>query len=131
MSSLHLSLKIVAVAATAVLALLGVIGNPNRPLVWVLAAVCALVVVLIELVRWRQDGIISNSLGKRYEEIVASVWRLIADLSDLTGRRFDLWVVDLYLPRTSFSFAPSWAYPQSQAVAVHSSNGCSSGFLES
>ena len=88
--------------ATVVLGLLGVIGNPNRPWVWAIAAVCAAVVVLIEFIRWRSEGTILNRLGRRYEDIVGSILRLIADLSDLTGRRFDLWVVDLYLPRRSF-----------------------------
>ena len=31
--------------------------------------------------------------------------RLIADLSDLTAREFDLWMVDLYVPHTSIAFS--------------------------
>ena len=91
-----------AVVATVTLAFLGVIGNPSQPLVWGIASVCAVVVVLLEVVRWRQERNISNRLGKKYEEIVGSVLRLIADLANLTAYEFGLWVIDLYVPRTSF-----------------------------
>ena len=91
-----------AVVATVTLAFLGVIGSPDQELVWVIASVCAVVVVLVEVVRRRQEKKMSNRLGKRYEEIVGSVLHLIADLADLTAHEFGLWVIDLYVPRTSF-----------------------------
>ncbi len=91
--------KPVVVAATAVLALLGVIGNRDKLWVWVVAAVCALVIVLFEVAAWRQD----NQLQQNYEILLSRVLGLIADLSDLTAREFDLWVVDLYLPRKNLS----------------------------
>ena len=98
MRSLDLSWsEIVAVAATAVLAFLGVIGNPDQPLVWVIAGVCAIVVIIVAILRLRKQGIVRD----KYEELSGSILRLIADLANLTGRRFDLWVVDLYLPKTS------------------------------
>ena len=97
-----LTSRVIAVVATAALALLGVLGNPDLPWVWIVAGVCACAVVLIEVVKWREERNLSNRLGRRYEDVVGRVLRLIADLADLTAREFDLWVVDLYLPRTSF-----------------------------
>ncbi len=92
--------KPVVVAATAVLALLGVIGNRDKLWVWIVAAACALIIVLIEIAAWRQD----NRLQQNYEILLSRILGLIADLSDLTAREFDLWVVDLYLPRKKLSY---------------------------
>ena len=94
----------VVVVATVVLALLGVIGNPNRPWVWILAVACALVVALFEIMAWRQEAGAGSHLGQNYEMVLSRVLTLISDLSDLTAREFDLWVVDLYLPRQAFAW---------------------------
>ena len=96
----------ISVVSTATLALLGVIGNRDRLWVWILAIGCALVVVTLEVLRTRRERNTSNRLGRNYEVVLGSVLRLIADLSDLTAREFDLWVVDLYLPIQSFSLSP-------------------------
>ena len=95
----------VVVVATVVLALLGVIGNPNRPWVWILATACALVVVLFEIIAWRQEAGAESHLGQNYEMVLSRVLNLISDLSDLTAREFDLWVVDLYLPQRAFTWS--------------------------
>ena len=87
--------KPAVVVATVVLALLGVIGNRDKLWVWIVAALCAVVIVWLEVSAWRQD----NRLQQDYETLLSRILRLIADLSDLTAREFDLWVVDLYLPR--------------------------------
>ena len=91
--------KPIVVTATAVLALLGVIGNRDKLWVWIVAAVCALAIILLEFAAWRQD----NRRQQNYENLLSGALRLIADLSDLTAREFDLWVVDLYLPRKDLS----------------------------
>ena len=93
----------IVVVATVVLALLGVIGNPDRPWVWILAIACALAIALFEVMRWRQETSIETRLQKNYGIILSRILSLISDLSDLTAREFDLWVVDLYLPRRSFA----------------------------
>ena len=89
----------IVVGATVVLALLGVVGNPNRPWVWILAIACALVVALFEIMAWQEEIGTESLLGQNYEIVLSRVLNLISDLSDLTAREFDLWVVDLYLPR--------------------------------
>ena len=93
----------VAVVAAVVLALLGVIGNPSRPWVWILAVGCALAVVLFEIMAWRHEVDTEGRLGQNYEIVLSRVLNLISDLSDLTAREFDLWVVDLYLAPRSFT----------------------------
>lgn len=99
------AIKRISVVATIILALLGVIGNRDRLWVWILAIVCALVVIAFEFVRSRTEKITASQLVPNYEVVLGRVLRLIADLSDLTAREFDLWMVDLYLPVQSFSLS--------------------------
>ena len=87
------------ILATAILGFLGVIGNPDQYWVWIVAFLCAFSIVWRE---WRR----SDGLGTNYRNIVERVMRLIADLSTMTAGRFDLWVVDVYLPRSSITFLP-------------------------
>ena len=63
---------------------------------------CAVAVVLLEIVAWRHDVSAKNRLRRTFEVGLSRVLSLISDLSDLTAREFDLWVVDLYLPQQSF-----------------------------
>ena len=97
--------RLISVVSAVTLALLGVIGNPDRLWVSTLAIVCALALVGLEVIRSRQEKNAVNQLRQNYELVSGSVLRLIADLSDLTAREFDLWVVDLYLPMQSFSLS--------------------------
>jgi len=71
--------------------------------VWILAIACALVVALFEIIASRQEARPESRLGQNYEMVLSRVLNLISDLSDLTAREFDLWVVDLYLPRPAFA----------------------------
>lgn len=89
----------ITVLATATLGFLGVIGNPDQIWVWILAFICAFVIV------WKNWSK-SNRLGQSYGFVLGRVLSLIADLSSLAGSRFDLWAVDLYLPRNSFTVFP-------------------------
>ncbi len=91
----------IKVLATATLGFLGVIGNPNHIWVWILAVLCVIAIVLLE---FKKNSY--NRLGRSYENVLGRVLALIADLSSLAGKRFDLWVVDLYLPRSSFTVFP-------------------------
>lgn len=98
--------RIISVLSIAILAVLGVLGNKERLWVWLLAIGCALVIVTLELVRARRQRNTPSQLGRNFEVIHGSVLRLIADLSNLTARDFDLWVIDLYLPVRRFSLSP-------------------------
>ena len=90
-----------SVAATAGLAIAGLVGNSDRPWIWILGF--AIFMVTHEFVNFRRERNISNRLGRKYEIVQRRMLRLISDLSDLTAREFDLWVIDLYLPPSSFT----------------------------
>lgn len=87
------------VMATIGLTLIGLIKDTDRP--WELILGLATFIVLHSIVNWRRDRNVSGRLGRNYEIVQRRVLRLIADLSDLTAREFDLWMIDLYLPRRS------------------------------
>ena len=91
--------RLVVTAATVVLALVGGVRHTDDPWVLVVAGVCAAAVVVFECVVWRQEASAESVLGNNYEIVLSRVLSLISDLADLTAREFDLWVVDLYLPR--------------------------------
>ena len=94
----------VKVVPTAVLALFGVIGNPDQMWVLILALICFCAAVLLEAFNYQWEEEKSDRLGDSYKRISGRVLTLIADLSDLTARQFDLWVVDLYLPQRTSTF---------------------------
>lgn len=101
----------ITLLATATLGFLGVIGNPDQIWVWALAAICAFTIVWKN---WSKP----NRLGQSYEFVLGRVLSLLADLSGMAGRRFDLWVIDLYLPRYSYTgFPPKRSY--SLELALH------------
>ena len=91
----------IKVVATVILGFLGVIGSLGWPWAWILALGCCVVIVSHELIFYRWEWSRSNRLGRSHGIILDRVLTLIADLSDLTAREFDLWVVDLYLPQRS------------------------------
>ena len=90
--------RTIRLVATVALAFLGVIGNPDQLWVWIVASLCVVGILLFEILSYRRTQNHENRLGRSYEAILGKVLSLIADLSDLTAREFDLWVVDLYLP---------------------------------
>ena len=81
------------------------VGNLDRSLPWILGLACF--IVLHSVVNWRRDRRVSGRLGRNTEFIQRRVLRLIADLSDLTAREFDLWMIDLYVPRRSLALSTS------------------------
>ena len=86
------------VLASVILAFLGVVGSPDSLWVWILASGCVGVVVVLVIKNHRRQT--SRILvGRNYGIVLSRIVRLIADLSDLSAREFDLWVVDLYLPK--------------------------------
>ena len=91
------------VIATVGLTLVGLTGNLDRPWSWILGLACF--IVLHSIVNWLRERSISGRLDRNYEIVQRRVLRLIADLSDITAGEFDLWMVDLYLPRTSFALS--------------------------
>ena len=91
------------VIATIGLTLVGLTGNSDRPWLWIFGL--ASFIVLHSVVNWLREKSISGRLGRSYEIVQRRVLRLISDLSNLTAREYDLWMVDLYLPRRSFALS--------------------------
>ena len=91
------------VIATIGLSISLAIGNSSLPWPWIV--IFASTVVVHEIGTYLRGSRGSNRLGLQYGTVHRRVLRLIADLAELSGRRFDYWVVDIYLPRTSFRFA--------------------------
>ena len=94
--------------ATVGLTLAGLTGNLDRRWPWILGLACF--IVLHSIVNWLRERSTSGRLGRNSEIVQRRVWRLISDLSDLTAREFDLWMVDLYLPQTSMGFSTSFPF---------------------
>ena len=93
----------ILVLATLGLSIAGWWENPRRPWEWIFGL--AGFIILHEVVNFVKEKIASSPLERNYEVVQRRVLRLISDLSDLTAREFDLWMVDLYLPRHSFSLS--------------------------
>ena len=87
------------VVATLALTVAEFIGTADRPWNWIIG-IC-IFILIHEIVTWRREQNISNRLKINYEGIQRRVLRLIADLSELTANEYDLWMVDLYVPRSS------------------------------
>ena len=95
---------------TLVLATVGLtllVGSRDQPLSWTLGL--AAFIVVHSLATWWRARSLPVRLGHNYDRLLRRVLRLIADLSDLTAREFDLWMVDLYVQRTSV--VPSTSHP--------------------
>ena len=91
----------ILVLATLGLSIAGWWGNPERPWKWIIGL--AAFIIFHEVGNFVREKSISSQLGRNREIVQRRVLRLISDLSDLTAREFDIWMVDLYLPRRSFS----------------------------
>lgn len=98
-----LSRSWVRLLATSSLGVLGFVGE-DRPLpIQIAVVVCALAILVSVFPggrRWK-DGRTAE-----YKAVLGRALGLLADLGSLTGEEFDLWVVDLYLPKNSYSSWP-------------------------
>lgn len=90
-------------AATVGLAIASLFEASERPWMWIYAL--ASFIILHAIVSWSRERRLSNRLGYNYEDIQGRLLHLISDLSDLTAREFDLWMVDLYLIRSSITLS--------------------------
>ena len=90
--------RVTLAIATVALAVAGSIEQTQRP--WTIFGPAGFI-ILHAFVNWLRERRLASRLGRNYEEIQRRVLRLIADLSVFTGHAFDLWMVDLYLPRWS------------------------------
>ncbi len=84
--------------ATVVLTVSGFISGYRW--MWVLVFICAVFFVLHAVMAAIRDKSMVRRLGRHYDDVQRRSVQVVSDLGRLTGRRFDLWMVDLYLPIT-------------------------------
>ena len=96
---------IATIVLTVVLAFGSLTGRSNWPWSWIVAL--SAFIVLHSIVGWVLER---NRLGRNYEGILRRTLHLVADLAELTGGRFDLWMVDLYLPRNLWKLSAQWPF---------------------
>ena len=83
-------------------------GRSNWPWLWI-GGLSAFIVIHSIVGSVRERSIV-NRLGRNYEGILRRTLHLVSDLAELTGGRFDLWMVDLYLPRYSWKISGEWPF---------------------
>lgn len=106
------------VLAVVVLGVLGVAGAEDGSGLLALAVPFALVAVALEFLSARWEGRSTSPLGVKHEAVLGRALTLIADLAQLAGREYGLWVVDLYVPQYTF-FSWSTGRPKTLGLAVH------------
>ena len=95
--------RVTLTVATVGLAIAGSVGDSSRPWGWIFGL--AGFIVLHSFIGWFRDRKFSSRVRQNFEEIQTRVLHLISDLSNLTAREFDLWMVDLYLPQSFFALS--------------------------
>ena len=88
----------IVVIATVGLTVLNFVAKQDRPWFWFLVIVLAVFIVIHESFNWLRDQRLEKRFDQNYQIIQERVLRLIADLANLTGNNFGLWMIDLYLP---------------------------------
>lgn len=61
----------------------------------------AVFVILHAIINFLRERSIVRRLGRNHDQIHHRVVRLISDLGQITGGNFDLWMIDLYLRKSS------------------------------
>ena len=102
--------RVTATLATVALAILSSVGDPRKSWTWENAFgddrpwefIFGLAIFLVahSWVSWRREQKRIRRLASNREVIQSTVLHLISDLSNLAGRNYDLWMVDLYFKKT-------------------------------
>lgn len=99
--------RVTAVAATILLTISTAIGGAkSRP--WIIGS--AAFILIHTLVNWARDENVVRRLGRDYDRIQRRVLDLVTDLGELAANKYDLWMIDLYLPRWVFRPKRSWPF---------------------
>ena len=67
-------------------------------------------ILLHALVSWGRERSLTKRLGNNYMDVLRRSLHLVSDLADLTAKSFDIWMVDLYLPRFVWGRRRRWPY---------------------
>jgi hypothetical protein len=99
--------RVTVVAATIILTISTAIGGTkSRP--WIIGS--AAFIFIHTLVNWTRDQNVIRRLGREYDRIQRRSLDLVTDLADLAANRYDLWMIDLYLPRWVYRPKRSWPF---------------------
>ena len=99
---------IATISLMVVLAFPSLTGRSDWSWTWI--GVLFAFIVFHSIVGWVQERSTLNRLGYNYEGILRRTLHLVSDLAELTGDRFDLWMVDLYVPRYSWKLSTDWPF---------------------
>jgi hypothetical protein len=98
--------KVTLALATVVLAVASATSGSGR---WVWIVGSAAFILLNTAVNAARDRSIVRRLGRDYDRVQRRAVQVVADLGQLAADRFDLWMIDLYLPRWKWSYV--WRFP--------------------
>ena len=99
--------------ATVVLTIWGLRSNDQPIWSWMLIVLCGVFIVVHAAMAAVRDRSIVFRLGRHYDQVQRMCYQVVADLGELTGNQFDLWMVDLYLPARTIQM---WRWPFRQQV---------------
>ena len=89
-----------ALGAAVLILTIASVATSNGRWLWIVPA--AVFVFAHTIVRTRREQSVTERLGRDYDRIQHRVLRMVADLADLAGEKYELWMVDLYLPVNSW-----------------------------
>lgn len=65
--------------------------------VWLV--LCALFIVVHAIVAWVRERRIVSRLSAHYRDVLRRILHLVADLADLSAGGYNLWMIEVYLPK--------------------------------
>ena len=101
--------KVSLAVATAAIAVAGTVVDSKSSRIWIVGS-CGLFAVISTAVIARRDRSIVRRLGREYDQVQGRGVQVIADLGQLVAGRYDLWMVDLYLPNIEWSIHYQWPF---------------------
>lgn len=87
-------------------------GQKSRP--WVVTS--AAFILIHTIVNWTRDENIVRRLGRDYDRVQRRVLQLVSDLGQIAGDKYDLWMIDLYLPTWTYRLSSGWPFLQRTRV---------------
>lgn len=94
--------------ATLSLTIAGVWNPEKRSWLWIFCS-AGFILAHTAVSEYRERSIV-RALGRDYDRIQRKCVQAVADLGELVGGRFDIWMVDLYLPRKMWRLSPKWPF---------------------
>lgn len=94
--------------AAAVLAIASAVGGDDRPWPWIIGS--AGFIVVHTAVNAARDQSIVRRLGRDYDRVQRRAVQVVSDLGELAAAKYDLWMIDLYVPATLWRIKRTWPF---------------------